>query len=101
MIDQLQNYFGMTYRQCARKTVFEMKKPIGAILFHCSKASNLDTKHQICPREPGIWCKFQTDKQNKTTYKDKTELPSAAKQLIKPIFIFLSNHELLKKMFAW
>ena len=55
MIDQLQNYFGMTYRQCARKTVFEMKKPIGAILFHCSKASNLDTKHQICPREPGIW----------------------------------------------
>lgn len=67
MIDQLQNYFGITYRQCARKTVFEMKKAIGAVLFHCSKASNLDTKHQICPREPGIWCKFQADKQNKTT----------------------------------
>ena len=45
MINKLQNYFGIAIRQCAGKTVFEMKKAIGADLFNCSEASNLDTKH--------------------------------------------------------
>ena len=41
-----------------------LKKAIGAVLFHCSKASNLDTKHQICPHSSESWCKFQADKVN-------------------------------------
>ena len=32
--------------------MFEMKKAIGAVLFHCPEKSNLDTKHQMWPREP-------------------------------------------------
>ena len=78
MTYKLQNYFGIAIRQWARKTVYEMKIAIGAVLFHCSEASNLDTKHQMCPREPGSWCKYQADTQNnRTTYKDKPGLPVA------------------------
>ena len=102
MINKLQNYFGIVIRQCAGKTMFEMQKAIGTFLFYCSKASNLDTKHQMCPREPDSWCKHQADKQDKaTTYKDKVGLPSAVRELIKPIFMDLSNDELLKMCFAW
>lgn len=39
-----------------------MKKAVGTILFHCSEASNLESKHQMCQRKPGSWCKYQTDK---------------------------------------
>ena len=49
MINKLHNYFGIAIRQSAGKKVFEMKKAIGAVLFHCSEASDLDLKHQMCP----------------------------------------------------
>ena len=95
MINKLQNYFGIAIRQSAGKTVFEMKKAIGAVLFHCFEASDLDLKHQMCPREADSWCKYQADKQNNTTtYKDKL---SNFKEIIRPIFTDLSNDELLKK----
>ena len=98
MINKLQNYFGIAIRQCAGETVFETKKAIGAVLFHCSQASNLDTKLQMCPREPDSWCKYQADKQNNTTtYKDEPGLPAAVRELIKPIFMDFSNDELLEK----
>ena len=75
-----------------------MKKALGEVLFHCSEVSNLDTKHQMCPRGPGSWCKYQADKQNNTTtYKDKPELPAAVGELTKPMFMDLSNEKLLKK----
>ena len=52
----------------------------------------------MCPRELESWCKYQADKQNNTTtYKDKAGLPAAARELIKPIFMDLSNDKLLKK----
>ena len=37
IINKLQNYVGIAIGQCAGKTVFEMKKAIGAVLFHCSE----------------------------------------------------------------
>ena len=102
MINKLQNYFGIAIRQSAGKTVFEMKKVIGAVQFHCSEAFDLDLKHQMSPREADNWCKYQADKQNNTaTYKDKQGLPAAVKEIIRPIFMDLSNDKLLKKMFAW
>ena len=65
-----------------------MKKAIGAVLFHCSEASDLDLKHQMCPRVADSWCKYQADKQNNTTtYKDKQGLPAAVKEIIRPIFM--------------
>ena len=100
MINKLQNYFGIAIRQCAGKTVFEIKRATRTVLFHCSETSNLDTKYQMCPWELDSWCKYQADKQNNTaTYKDKLGLPAAVRELIKPIFTDLSNDELLKKCF--
>ena len=49
MINKLQNHFGIAVRQCGGGTVFQMKKAIGTVLFHCSEASNLDTKYKMCP----------------------------------------------------
>ena len=67
MMNKLQNYIGIAIRQCAGRTVFGMKKAIGAVFFHCSEELNLDTKYQMWPREPDSWCKYQGDKQNNTT----------------------------------
>ena len=75
---------------------------MGVFLFHCLEASSFDTKHQMCPREPDSWCKYQADKQNNTTtHKDNPGLPAAVREPFKPIFTHLSNDELLKKMFGW
>ena len=52
MINKLQNYISIAIRQCAGRTVFKIKKAIGAVLFHCSEELNLDTKYQMWPREP-------------------------------------------------
>ena len=41
-----------------RKTVYELKKAIGTVLFHCSEASNLETRHQMCPRSSENLCKL-------------------------------------------
>ena len=35
MINKLQNYFGIAVRACAGKTMEEMKRDIGAALYHC------------------------------------------------------------------
>ena len=78
MINKLQNCFGIAIRQCAGKTVFEMKKAVGVVLF-----SNLDIKHQMCSQEPVSWCKYQDDKQNNMTIYTSR----AVRELIKPIFI--------------
>ena len=48
----------------------------------------------MCRREPDSCCKYQPDKQNNTTtYKDKPGLPAAVRELIKPIFMDLSNDD--------
>ena len=66
-------------------------------MFHCSEASNLDTRHQMCPRSSESWCKFQADKVNTGLYKNKLGLPSVVRDAIKPVFMDLSDDNLLKK----
>ena len=67
IINKLQNYFGIAIRQSKGETVHELKKAIGAVLFHCSEASNLDARYQMCPRSRESWCKFQANKINNTS----------------------------------
>ena len=96
MINKLQNYFGITITQS--ETVYELKNAIGAVLFHCSEASNLDTRHQMCSHSSVSWCKFQADKiDNTSLYKNNPGLPSVVRDAIKPIFMGLSDDNLLKK----
>ena len=50
VINKPQNYFGTTIRQSTGNTVYQLKKAIEAVLFHCSEAADLETRHQMCPR---------------------------------------------------
>ena len=76
IINKLQNYYGLALRQSTDTTVYQLKKAVGAVLFHCSEASNLDTRHQMCPSTKESWCKYQAVKLNGTnTYKEKPGLP--------------------------
>ena len=47
IINLLQNYYGMAIRQNT-KTVPEMRKAIGAVLYHCSENSSEETRHLYC-----------------------------------------------------
>ena len=86
MINKLQNYVGIAIRQSKGKTVHELKKAIGTVLFHCSEASNLNTRHQMYPRSSESWGKFQADKINNTgLHKNKPGLPSVIRDAIKPV----------------
>ena len=50
--------------------VYEFKKCIGAILYHCSEADSDKMQHEMCPRGPESWCKYQVDIANgKNNYK--------------------------------
>ncbi|XP_047135810.1 uncharacterized protein LOC124812840 [Hydra vulgaris] len=49
-INKLQNYFGIAVRQSTGSTVYQLKKAIGAVLFHCSEAKDVESRHQMCPR---------------------------------------------------
>ena len=76
IINKLQNYYGLALRQSTDTTVYQLKKAVRAVLFHCSEVSDLDTRHQMCPSTKDSWCKYQADKLNGTnTYKEKPGLP--------------------------
>ena len=98
MINKLQNYFGIAIRQYTGTTVFELKKGIGAVLYHCTDFTEDETLHQFCPHVTDSWCKYQADKINGTNnYKKKPRLPKITYDFIRPVLISLSDEELLKK----
>ena len=98
VINKLQNYFGIAVRQSTGNTVYDMKKAIGAVLFHCSDANDPEVRHRMFPRSHDTWCTFQADKINGTSkYIDKPGIPSIVSDAIRPIFISLSDNDLLKR----
>ena len=77
---------------------YQLKKAIGAVLYHCSDAINLETRHEFCPKASDGWCQFQADKCNGTSlYKEKPGLPSVIRDKIRPIFLDLSDENHLSK----
>ena len=96
IISKLQNYYGLALQQSTGITVYQLKKAVWAILFHCSDASDLDNRHQMCPCTKDSWCKYQADKLNGTnTYKEKPVLPSVIRNSIRLVFVSLSDDNLL------
>ena len=53
IINLLQNYYGITNRQNT-KTVPEMRKAIGAVLYHCFESSSEETRHLYCPKDNAL-----------------------------------------------
>ena len=98
VINKLENYFGIAIRQSTGNTVYQLKKATGAVLFHCSKAADLETHHQMCPRTADSWCKYQADKSNNTNnYKEKPGITAIIRETIKPVFTSLSDEKLLSQ----
>ena len=58
-INKLQNYYGIAVRQFKGTAVYELKKCIGAVLYHCSEADSDEMQHEMCPCGPESWCKYQ------------------------------------------
>lgn len=95
-INNFQNYFGLAIRKNTSSTVYQLKKDIGAVLFHRPKACELETIHKICLSDS--WCKYEADKIHITnSYKENIGLPTSVKKKIYPIFMDLNNDNLLQK----
>ena len=82
----MQNYYGMVIRQNPGR-LFDMKKGIGAVLWHCSDITDPEARHQFCPKNIHSWCKYQSDKiTGMSTYKPSTSLPVSIKREIQKNF---------------
>ena len=97
-INRLQNYYGIAIRSNANKTVNEMRKAIGAVLFHCSEAGDLASRHQYCLRSADSWCKYMVDQvMESNNYVEKPGLPVPLRKALEPIFRALSSPDLLTR----
>ena len=97
MINTLQKYFGMAIRE-NKGNLYQMKKAVGAVLWHCTNFNDEAFRHRFCPKNETSWCKWQRDQiTGKCTYKRNVSLPEWIHELIKPIFQDLSSDELLSK----
>ena len=97
-INRLQNYYGIAIRSSCKTSVPEMRKAVGAVLFHCSEAVDSNSRHQFCPKKATSWCKYQVDQINGTNdYTEKRGLPIPLRKKLEAIFRELSSPELLKK----
>ena len=101
-INQLQNYFGMAIRQNSADAwdgnrdvaLYQMKKGILAVLWHCTGFENLETRHQFCPRSIDSWCNY-LKKDGKELSSHSINLPQAIHEVLLPIFQDLRADDLL------
>ena len=98
LTNKLQNYFGIAIRQSTGNTVYQLKKTIEAVLFHCPEAADLETHHQMCPQTGDSWSKYQSEKlYNTNTYEAKPGIPAIIRETIRSVFISLRDEKLLGK----
>ena len=93
-INTLQNYFGVAIRQNSHN-LLEMKKAIGAVVYHCSETSNAEARHMFCSKEPNTSCKYQAGEIHEQC------IPKIVREAIMPTFQELSDDTLLKRCIHW
>ena len=96
-INKLQNYYGIAIRSFCHGNINSLKKAIAAVLYYCSEASSLEARHQFCPTGLDSWCKYHADKVQAKTCKLKPGLPATIREFIRPLFLELSDENLLSK----
>ena len=75
-----------------------MKKNIIGILHHMINKKDLAQQHLYCPRGPESWCAWQRDVEDGTkTYRNINCLPNVFFDLLKLIFLDLSDEKLLAR----
>ena len=78
--------------------VYQMKKNIMAILSHIITRPSQSLQHHYCPVSPDSWCGWQKNKvAKKANFEGTMSLPEVLLELLKPIFVSLSDEELLKR----
>ena len=92
-VDQMQNYYGQAIRANVGD-LQHMKNDIWAVFKHmiCDDTLSLEEQHANCPRD--TWCKFWT---NPSQYDDSKRLPPVFVAELKPLFVRLSDSELLSR----
>lgn len=99
-VQKLQIFYGLAIRRNCQ-SLPEMQKAIWATYFHIMSCND-EPRHELCPKEPTTWCKFNIAIIENKEY-DHTKhfhLPEIIMTEIKPIFRDLSNPELLRKCLA-
>ena len=96
-IKKLQNYYGIAIRENAHTSVNVMRKAIGAVLFHCSEATDPESRRQFCPKSKTSWCEYNAAQAADTDFVDKPGLPIPLRKKLEPIFRDLSKPELLER----
>ena len=93
IIDKMQNFYGEAIRANSGN-LQAMKNAIWAIFYHMIRSddSSLSEQHKYCPHNG--WCKFWADK---TNYLEDKRLPSVFLKELKPIFMRLTNDDLLSR----
>ena len=56
VINSMHNYYGLAIRN-NKNQLFNMKKSIEAVLYHCTALANEELRHQFCPKGEKSWCK--------------------------------------------
>ena len=98
VINSMQNFYGMAIRE-NRGELYQMKKAVGAILWHCTDFADEEYRHRFCPNGDKSWCKWRKHQSANDAKKQKIKinLPKWIHDIIKPIFEDLSRDELLSK----
>ena len=81
IINRIQNYFGMAIRQNTSdcwngdkvKALYNMKKSVLAVLWHCTNMTDSNNRHQFYPRINYSWCTFWGE--NKSHYIFSVNIP--------------------------
>ena len=101
-INKMQNYYGMAIRQNSaaawggdrKKALYNMKKSVLAVLWHCTDKAVMEERHKFCPRNEESWCKYW---QKKSDYKSSVNLPEVIHEELLPIFMSLRADDLLSR----
>ena len=93
----MQKFYGIAICQNL-DNLYKMKKAVGAIIWHCTDFEDSEYRHHFCPPGQLSWCKYNQDKETgKTTYKKTINIPTWIHDIIKSIFVSLSDDALLSK----
>ena len=109
VIKKIQRYYGSAIWQNVLKgenatekqkeiSIYQMKKNIIGILHHMINKKDLAQQHLYCPRCSESWCAWQRDVVDGTkTYKNINCLSNVSFDLLKSIFLYLSDEKLLAR----
>lgn len=97
-IKKIQEYYGNAIRRNS-SSLEDMKKAVWAEYFHILASDATPENHNLCPKGPGTWCKYQKSIITEEPYNHSKHfhLPEAVMTAIKPIFQDLSSPDLLRR----